>query len=242
METARSDLSVVLPGSARARGVLVRPVEDESRSRPGVVMLHEIFGIDEVLLRNADRLAAMGYLVLVPDLFGEGNRLGCIAGAFRALRSERGRPFEVISACQDVLRAQPECSGRLGVIGFCMGGGFALLSAARGFEVASINYGQQPKELDAVLVGACPIVASYGQADTTLRGAARRLGEALTEADIAHDVKEYSGAGHGFMNDAPNGPKAMRIVARASGIGPEPEAAADAWGRIERFFARQLSD
>ena len=250
VKTRQAEVAIQLSGTDddedTARAVMVRPVTDpdgpQGRSSwPGVVMVHEVFGIDDVLLRNAERLASAGYLVLVPDLFGEGNRLGCIVGAFRALRSERGQQFDVIDSAREALRADPECSGKVGVIGFCMGGGFALLSAGRGFEACSVNYGQLPKELDAVLVGACPIVASYGLADKSLAGSARRLGEALTDAEIPHDVKEYSGAGHSFMNEQMNGPRAMRPLVRAAGMGPNPEAAADTWGRIERFFERYLS-
>lgn len=250
MKTQQTEVAIQLSGADdsedTSRGVMVRPVADPDgptrrSSWPGVVMVHEIFGIDDVLLRNAERLASAGYLVLVPDLFGPGNRLGCIVSAFRALRNERGYSFDVIAGCRDALRADPACSGRVGVIGFCLGGGFALLSAGRGFEACSVNYGRLPKDLDAVLVGACPVVASYGLADKSLAGAARRLGEALTDAEIPHDVKEYSGAGHSFMNDAMNGPRAMRPLVKAAGMGPNPDAAADTWVRIERFFDRYLS-
>lgn len=245
MQTRRTELAIDLPATAggeadHARAVLVRP--DDDRRHPGVVMLHEIFGLDEQVLRQADRLAARGYLVLVPDLIGEGNRLGCMIRVFRSIAADQGRPFDVIEACRQVLLTHPDCTGRIGVIGFCFGGGFALLTARRGFQASAVNYGRLPDDLDAALVGSCPIVASYGLADKSLPGAARRLGEALKEAEIPHDVKEYPGAGHAFLNDEMSGPKILRPVFRATGVGPDPEAAKDAWARIERFFERYLGD
>ncbi len=64
----------------------------------------------------------------------------------------------------------------------------------------------------------------------------------LTKAGVAHDVKEYPTAGHAFLNDAPVGPWALRPIMKAvTGMGPEPVAAADAWKRIDAFFAEHLS-
>ena len=62
----------------------------------------------------------------------------------------------------------------------------------------------------------------------------------MTRAGVPHDVKEYPGAGHSFLNDASNGPRVLRPLLRVANIGPHPDAAADAWRRIEAFFAAQL--
>jgi carboxymethylenebutenolidase len=72
------------------------------------------------------------------------------------------------------------------------------------------------------------------------RLAAAKLEQALTNAGVVHDVKEYPTAGHAFLNDAENGPRVLRPLFRVAGVGPEPTAAADAWQRIERFFAMHL--
>jgi len=97
-----------------------------------------------------------------------------------------------------------------------------------------------PRHLDETLAAACPIVASYGGRDRSLRGAASRLDAALDEAGVTHDVKEYPAASHAFLNDAETGPWVLRPLLRVAGIGPEPDSAKDAWDRIERFFATHL--
>jgi carboxymethylenebutenolidase len=207
---------------------------------PGVVVIHEAFGADDVMRRATDRLAAAGYLALLPDLFTGGRKLPCMVNTMKAMRAGNGRAFADLEAARQWLLASPDCTGRVGVLGFCMGGGFALLLAGRGYDAASVNYGMLPTELDAAVEGACPVVASYGGKDRGLRGAAQRLDEALARAGIAKDVEEYPTAGHSFLNDAENAPRPLRPLMRVMGVGPEPVAAADAWARIERFFAVHL--
>ena len=118
----------------------------------------------------------------------------------RALRRGRGRAFDDLEVARAALLADPRCNGAVGVIGFCLGGGFALVLAGRpGWDAAVVNYGALPADL-AALDGACPVVASYGGRDLYLRGAASSSTAALTERGVAHDVKEYPAAGHAFLN------------------------------------------
>lgn len=218
--------------------VTVRPVGEGNWA--GVVMLHEAFGLEGNVRRQAERLASVGYVVLVPDLLGDGPWLGCMRATFRSLSAQQGRPFALIDACRDQLRADPTCTGKVGVIGFCMGGGFALVSAGRGFDASSVNYGMIPENVDEILSGACPVVASYGGKDKMLAKQLPKLAEALTESGVAHDLKVYPTAGHSFLNDRPAGPILTRPLMKISHLGPEPVAAADAWRRIEEFFAAHL--
>jgi carboxymethylenebutenolidase len=206
-----------------------------------VVMIHEIFGLDDVMRRHADRLAGLGYLTLAVDLFSAGGTARCLVSTMTAMIRGHGRAFADISVAREYLAGSPDCAGKIGVIGFCLGGGFALLSAGDGYEAASVNYGPLPRQLDETLAAACPIVASYGGRDRSLRGAAGRLDAALEKAGVTHDVKEYAAAGHAFLNDAEAGPRALRPLLRVAGIGPEPESANDAWGRIEAFFGAHLN-
>ncbi len=207
---------------------------------PGVVMLHEAWGLDDVLRRQAERLASAGYLVLAPDLLGEGLWLRCIVSTVRAYSERKGRPFELIEAARQAALADPRCNGRVGVIGFCLGGGFALLVAAEGFDVASVNYGEVPEDAAEVLRDACPIVASYGGRDRRGVKNLPRLQAALAERQIPSDVKVYPTAGHSFLNHATNGPLVFRPLMKISHVGPDPVAAADAWDRIEAFFGEHL--
>lgn len=225
-------------GSQPLGGYLATPPGDGPR--PGVVVVHEALGLNDIVRRQADRLAEAGYLALAVDLFSAGGVRKCLVSTMRSLWKGAGRPFADIESAREWLIASDGCTGNVGVIGFCMGGGFALATANSGFAAASVNYGFLPRDLDAALAGACPIVASYGGRDLPLRGAPARLDQALTKAGIPHDVKQYQSAGHSFLNDAEVGPQPVRVIMRVAGMGPQPAAAADAWRRIETFFAEHL--
>lgn len=220
---------------------LARPTTGEG-PWPGLVLVHEAFGLDPVMRRAADRAASLGYLVLAPDLLARGRRLSCLRATFGALRRGSGPAFDDIEAARRDLLADPDCSGRVGVIGFCMGGAFALVLAGRpGWDAAVVNYGELP-EHPAVLDDACPVVASYGGRDRWLRGSAARLEAALDARGVPNDVVEYPAAGHSFLNDADNAPwytaPLSRFVLRA---GPEPASAQDAWERIGAFLGEHLA-
>jgi carboxymethylenebutenolidase len=206
---------------------------------PGVVVVHEIFGLTDDARQQADRLAAAGYLAVVPDLYTAGGPLRCVRGTIASLTRAEGPAFGDLEAARSWLAARPDCTGRVGVIGFCMGGGFALLLAPRGFDVSAPSYGPLPKaDLDTVLRGACPVVGSYGARDRGLPGAAAKVEEALADLGVEYDVKEYPEAGHSFMNRHNGGP--LNVLARLAGIGYHHPSAEDAWGRILRFFDTHL--
>ena len=229
---------VVPTPSGPVRAHLATPDTDESGPWPGVVVIHEAFGLTDEIRGHADRFAGQGDLAVAPDLFSYGPKLRCIRDTFRSLLRRQGPAFDVLDAVAGWLAARPDCTGRVGIIGYCMGGGFALLAAPRpAFAVASVNYGAVPKDAAELLRGACPIVGSFGARDRFLRGAADRLEAALTAGEVEHDVKEYPGAGHGFLNTHP-GP--LAVLENVMGAGYRPGEAQDAQRRIDDFFAQLL--
>lgn len=219
--------------------ITVRP--DGVGPWPAVVVVHELFGIDDEMVKQVRHLAGMGYLALMPNLFTDGGMRKCLISTLRSLRSGRGKAYHDIEAARQHLLADPSCTGAVGVLGFCMGGGFALMTAASGFDAASVNYGDIPKDPEHTLAAACPIVGSYGAKDVTKRKAAARLETVLTNLDIPHDVKEYPEAGHVFMNSELNGWPWLRPIVRVLDFGPNPKAASDAWIRIDAFFGEHLA-
>lgn len=209
---------------------------------PAVVMVHEVFGIDENMRAHAERLAIMGYLAVMPDLFSRGGARKCLTATFRALQAGHGQAFDDVEDTTAWLRQRSDITDKVGVIGFCMGGAFALQLAPRGYDASAVNYGQLPKDLDAALAGACPIIGTYGADDRSLKGAAAKLDASLDRLNVPHEVTEYAGASHAFLNPGPAGPTAVRwIMQRVGGFGPRPEQAELAWSRIDAFFADHLS-
>jgi carboxymethylenebutenolidase len=197
---------------------------------------------------QADWLAGEGYLAAAPDLFRGRNRTVCMVSIMRQATAGRGPVFDDIDTTRVWLTAQGECTGAVGVIGYCMGGGLALLVAPRGrFGASSVNYGSARKQAYTAdfLRGACPVVGSFGGKDKILRGAAARLESALTSLGVDHDVKEYPAAGHAFLNDHETAgdqvPIFFRVMAKLTpGMGYHEDSARDARARIVAFFDAQL--
>ncbi|MGA7409046.1 MAG: dienelactone hydrolase family protein [Bryobacteraceae bacterium] len=206
---------------------------------PGVVVLHDVGGMSPDIRAQADWLAVEGFLAIAPELYHHGGRISCIRTIMRDCTARRGPTFDDIEAVRSWLSIQPSCNGYAGVIGFCMGGGIALLLCpGRGFSASSINYGGPlPKEIDALLAAACPIVGSYGAKDRWNKGVANQLERALERAHIAHDVKEYPDAAHSFMN---NHQTFWFKALRFAGIAYDEPATLDARRRIAAFFHNHL--
>ena len=131
-----TDISIPLSGDDELRGVLAVP--DGEGPFPAVVMVHEVFGIDESMRSQITRMASAGYLVLMPNLYSRGGMRKCLKATFRALVDGVGQAYVDVEAAKQLLLSRPDCTGKIGVVGFCMGGGTEISLACR-YRVAATD-------------------------------------------------------------------------------------------------------
>jgi carboxymethylenebutenolidase len=196
---------------------------------PGVVVIHEAGGLNDQIRDVTRRLAAAGYVALGVDLFAGRNRAVCMARYMAGLLAGSINRYgidDLKSALTYMAKLDEVDAQRMGAIGFCMGGGFAIAWACTDSRLKAIApfYATNPRPLE-VTSRLCPVVGSYPEKDFTA-GAGRKLDEAMTRHGIVHDIKIYPGARHSFFND--------------SGRAYDKEAADDAWSRVLKFFGEQL--
>lgn len=213
-------------GSVRP-GYLVLP--EGKGPFPGIIVIHEYYGLNENIKAISARLAREGYAALAVDLFSDRNRTVCMmqlmAGAL--LRPLRTGAITEVSAALTYLASRDEIDGdRIGAVGFCMGGGIAIAWACTDGRLRAIApyYGMNPHPIAAV-ARSCPVVGSYPGRDITTRSAGR-LDTTLTEFGVEHDIKVYPDTRHSFFND--------------TGKAYDAAASADSWQRVLAFFAKRL--
>ncbi|HEY6117792.1 MAG TPA: dienelactone hydrolase family protein [Candidatus Dormibacteraeota bacterium] len=196
---------------------------------PGVVVIHEAFGLNDHIRDVARRFAKEGYAGLAVDLFAGRNRAICMARYMTGMllgSVNRAGIDDLKGALTFLAKHEAIDAQRLGAIGFCMGGGFAIAWACTDSRLKAIApfYGVNPRPI-SVVARLCPVVGSYPERDFTVRSG-RILEEVLTDNKIAHDIKIYPGARHSFFNDM-----------RAS---YDKSAAEDSWRRVLAFFGERL--
>jgi carboxymethylenebutenolidase len=231
-----TDLSLPLPnGRSLAAAV---SVPDGPGPHPGVLVLHEAFGLNGDIRRITSRFGDEGYVALAPDLYSGGNRLRCLSALLLGPFQEQS--LALVEAARRALANRDDTDERrIAVIGFCMGGGFALAFGARGgVKAASVNYGAVVKERSKY-EGVCPVVAGYGAKDKIFTKQAVRLEEHLEALGVPHDMKVYPDVGHSFMS-YDNGPAWMLKVPSPLHAGYSEPEAEDNWGRILAFFAEHV--
>ncbi len=196
---------------------------------PGIVVIYEIFGMNENIKDIARRFADQGYAALAVDLFSGRNRTICM---FRFMSQMMLHPLKngSISDLQTALtflaaRADVD-EAKLGAIGFCMGGSFAISWACNDdrLKVIAPFYGMNPRPLEAV-ARLCPVVGSYPEQDFTASHG-RKLDATLTTDNVPHDIKIYPDAKHSFFND--------------QGSNYNADVAQDAWQRVMAFFKEHV--
>lgn len=213
----------------RGGGYLAAP--DGPGPHPGVVVIHEAYGLNENIKSITGRFAEAGYVALAVDLFTGRNRAVCMARYMGGmlLGSVNRYGIDDLKGALSYLTKVPDIDAqRVGAIGFCMGGTFAIAWACTDSRLKAIApfYAANPRPLD-VVGRLCPVVGSYPEKDFTAN-AGRALDKALDRHQIAHDIKIYPGAGHSFFND--------------SGRAYDEAAAEDSWNRVLKFFGEQIGE
>jgi carboxymethylenebutenolidase len=223
--------------------------------RGGLVVIHEIWGLQDHITDIADRFAAEGYLAVAPDLLSHVGLAPDVGAELLRLRTssdpaeqtrlqpmmrEKMAPLQVpeyatwaVQALRhtvDYLAAQPDVANRIGVVGFCFGGSysFALAAADDRISVAVPFYGAPPEQTEIAAIH-CPVLAFYGDQDERLIDSLPAVTEAMTAAGVDFTAQVYPGVGHAFFNDT--NPHSY-----------DPTAATDAWQRTLTALAGALRD
>lgn len=200
-------------------------------THPGVVVIHEWWGLNDWIKENARKFAEKGYVALAVDLYrgkvttdpGEAHELMRGLPQDHAVRDMKAA-FDYLAARKDV------DAKKIGSIGWCMGGGLSLQLAVREPRLAAcvVNYGSMPTESADIQKISAPILGNFGAEDRGIPpSAVHEFEQAMKAAGKSIDAKIYDGAGHAFENPNNKG-------------GYRPEAAADAWSRVFAFFAKTL--
>ena len=191
-------------GNETIRGYLARPAKAGGKL-PGVLVVHENRGLNPYIEDVARRLATANFIAFAPDgLTSVGGYPGDDEKGGKAFAGvDKGKMAEDFEAAARWLKARPDCNGKIGVVGFCFGGGVANNLAVRmGADLAAAVpfYGGQPKAEDAAKIKA-PLLIHYAGLDTRVNGGWPAYEEALKANHVTYTAYVYDGVNHGFHND-----------------------------------------
>jgi carboxymethylenebutenolidase len=217
-------------GNGSIRGYLVRPANAHGKL-PGVLVVHENRGLNPYIEDVARRLATSNFMAFAPDgLTSVGGYPGDDEqGAKLFGQVDRPKMTEDFLAAARWLKERADCTGKIGVVGFCFGGGIANTLAVRmGADLAAAVpfYGAQPSAADAAKIKA-PLLLHYASLDTRINGGWPAYEEALKANHVTYTAYIYEGANHGFHNDTT--PRYDEAAAKL------------AWQRTLDFFHKYLS-
>jgi len=191
-------------GNGKARGTLAKPAAAKGKL-PGVLVIHENRGLNPHIEDIARRLALEGFVAFAPDaLFPLGGYPGDedkAREAFQTLDQAKTREDFVTAAA--VLKARPECTGKIGAIGFCYGGGIVNVLATRlGGDLAAgvVFYGSAPNVEDVPKIK-CPLLIHSAEKDDRINASWPEFETALKAAKVHYERFQYAGTQHGFNND-----------------------------------------
>ena len=206
-------------------------VPEASAPVPGVIVIQEVWGLNDDIKRIARMFAEAGYAALSPDLY-HGNESAEMEEARKfAMAMQKDRAAKDIDAAIRYLKALPEVQGSpVAMIGFCMGGGLTLETAIRGGDIAvgACFYGGTQTDLQSVGNISIPIFCAFGADDHLITlEQVEDIRKALQTNNIDHELRVYQGAGHSFFNEVK--PDWYR-----SGTSQE------AWEHVRAFFDRAL--
>lgn len=217
------------------QGCFARPPRGVA-PKGGILVIHEISGLDHNACQRVSRFADEGYVAFAPDLFAAAGRF-CVVAASTAGGRDRA-VYRYLRDARDHLAGIEDVGDRIGVAGFCMGGRFAVMMAGEPAAVraAAPFYGMVPRRTAKHLGDPCPVFGRWGGKDWVFRWSGIRL-ERFLAGDEDSDVRVIPAVGHGYMNRGV-GEK------RPPGHGPplflryDEEHAEASWRSMVAFFDR----
>jgi carboxymethylenebutenolidase len=213
-----------------ASGYIARPAG--AGPWPVLIVIPEWWGLDEQTKSIVDRFAKIGYLSFAPDLYhGESAQLGDNAGASALVQKYGGEAPAALYKLFDALRNHPDCTGKVGSVGFCFGGRMSLaVGLGRPVDAICMFYGGGMQQLFNRLEELrAPVLGLFGDKDQSIPvGTVEQFDSLLDQVGVEHEIVIYPNSGHAFFRDLD--PSVYR-----------PEAAKDAWERVTKFFAKHLS-